>query len=204
MHKTRKFIFAITLLSLSACTRGQGINLYPYQQEKPTRNNFGLCHGFSCTHRTPAKIDDQTWREILKVFTPPAKTAQEEKNKIAQAVAEIETYIQRTTGLNKDRAEAENFESDQDQMDCIDETINTSRYLTFLEQDGAFKHHTVADPIHRGYFIDGKWPHNTAAIKEIETETVYTVDSYYFDNGIKPAIIEKYTWLSGWKPEQKN
>lgn len=202
MAKPNIFIIAFTLPLLCGCARGQGINLYSYWQEKPTRQNFDLCHGFSCTFRTPVSIEDATWENILLNFSPPAQSAKEERAQIATAIAQIEQYIQTATGMNKDLAQAENFESDEDQMDCIDETINTSRYLAFLEQDSVLKFHRRAKPIHRGYFIDGRWPHNTATIEEISTGRIFTMDSYYYDSGNPPAIVTKNEWLDGWKPEE--
>lgn len=197
--KYLKIILCIPLLC--ACTKGQGISLHQYKQEKPTRENFKLCHGYSCTHRTDISISDENWKRITSLFANPAANAKAERQNIAHAMALIEKTIIDISGMIPDRAEAKNFETDKDQMDCLDETINTSRYLSFLEKENAFKFHKTSSPIHRGYFIDGLWPHNTATITEIQTGDIYAVDSYYAETGLKAHIIPKDIWLDDWSPE---
>ncbi len=139
---------------------------------------------------------------MLDIFHPPAKNADEEKQKIALAIAKIETTINTITKMNPDRGKAENFESDEDQMDCIDETINTSLFLKFLEKDRAFKWHKVGEPIHRGYFIDAMWPHNSASIIENSSGEIFAVDSYWYDNGQPAQIIHMDIWMDSWDPTE--
>ena len=43
-------------------------------------------------------------------------------------------------------------------------------------------------------------PHTTAVIEDIGTGTRYAVDSWFFDNGIPPAIVELSAWKKGWGP----
>ena len=85
-------------------------------------------------------------------------------------------------------------------MDCIDETVNTDLYLSFLQTAGVFKFHEKTGPLHRGYFVDGMWPHNTAAAVERDSGAVYAIDSYYHDNGVKIDAVEKDVWLDRWRP----
>jgi hypothetical protein len=85
------------------------------------------------------------------------------------------------------------------QMDCIDESTNTTTYLYMLEQAGYLKWHTLVDRSTRfGIFIG--MPHATAVIEDINTHTRYAVDSWFFDNGIPPAIIELSAWKKGRDP----
>ncbi len=51
-------------------------------------------------------------------------------------------------------------------MDCIDESINTTLYLTMFQKFGLLREHQVEDRATRGWFIGG-WPHTTAVISEI-------------------------------------
>ncbi len=104
--------------------------------------------------------------------------------------------------MNPDLAKAENFESDQDQMDCIDETINTSLFLKFFERQDVLKWHEVGEPIHRGYFLDMKWPHNSATVIEKQSRDVYAVDSYWYDNGVPATIVHMDIWMTDWDPTE--
>ncbi len=187
---------------ICSCSKGQGISLHQYTSRQETPASFKLCHGFSCTYETDISIPNNKWNDIISNFSPSANNARQEKAQIAKAIAEIEIAVNKISGMNSDRAKAENFEQDQDQMDCLDETINTSRYLKFIEKEYVFKWHKTSNPIHRGYFIDGMWPHNSATITEIKTNKVYAVDTYYFDEGIPPPIIPKDIWLDNWKPQE--
>jgi len=87
-------------------------------------------------------------------------------------------------------------------MDCIDESSNTTTYMAMMQKDGLLRWHRVVDTKTRGYFIFG-WPHTTAVIKEKKTGRSWAVDSWFYDNGIPPAILPIAKWSDGWEPEQK-
>ncbi len=173
-----------------------------YTDYHETRQSFKLCHGYACTQRTPTGIEDTAWRDILSSFAKAAPTPEEERLRIAKAVGQIENHINQKTGMRLDRAEAVAFETDTHQMGCIDEAVNTSRYLRFLGEEGVFAFHKAYDPVHRGYFIDGMWPHNSGAVQENETSDIYVIDSYYQDSGHPADIVALDTWLDNWKPEE--
>ena len=196
-----RIIFLISLLFLAACAKGQGMSLRPYQDKHASPQSFSICHGFSCSYQTKTGFADEDWQKILRGFSPPAKDAHSERLKIADAVRKIEAYVNEHSGLNRDLGKAVSFEKDQDQMDCVDETINTSQYLAFLDRAGVFKFHSAVDPVHRGYFVDGMWPHNSAAVLENEGGAVFVIDSYYYDSGVKIAIVPLDEWLADWHPE---
>ena len=177
------------------------MSLMPYQDKNAGPQDFALCHGFSCSYETRTGIAEKEWKKILRGFSPPAKNAAAERLKIAEAVRKIEAYVNKHSGLNPDKGKAVRFEKDEDQMDCVDETINTSQYLAFLDREGVFKFHVAADPVHRGYFVDGMWPHNSAAVRETESGAVFVIDSYYYDSGSKIAVVPLDEWLADWHPE---
>ncbi len=196
----RRIFPLIAFLLLTACGNG-GMNLYPYKDDSFTRKNFAVCHGFNCYYRTAGQITDKQWAKLEKTFQPAAKTPEEERKRIGKAIGLMETYAGLSSGLNKDRAEAETFEEDRiTQMDCIDETINTDLYLSFLADAKLLKFHKPTNPVHRGYFVDGAWPHNSAAVKEIETGTVYVIDSYYPSHGKPAFVVPLKDWANFWRP----
>ncbi|GJL85607.1 MAG: hypothetical protein DHS20C02_13820 [Micavibrio sp.] len=168
----------------------------PYE----TRQSFKLCHGFNCTFRMPVGLDDKSWKNVMKPFKRPAKNAEKEREKMAAAIALIETYTNEQSGLAPDRGKAETFKAGHGQMDCIDEAVNTTRYLRFLDEEGVLVWHEAREPVHRGYIINGIYPHNAGAVREKETRAVYVIDSYYFDNGEEPAVVPLDIWLDNWRP----
>ncbi len=135
------------------------------------------------------------------MFKPPAKTAESERSKIAKAIAQMERYSGAKTGTDEDMAQASSIKSSNKQMDCLDETVNTTMYVGFLQQAGLLKFHEVAEPVHRGYIFDGRWPHNSAVIQEIDNaRAMYVVDSFYRENGQEPYIKPRQDWINGWRP----
>jgi hypothetical protein len=189
-----------TILLLGGCAKGNGISMMPYQDVHDGPHAFKLCHGFSCSEKSLVKLDEKQWKKVAAVFKKPAKTPEREREQITKAIAILEVESTKVASLTPDRGEAETFEGDQAQMDCIDEAINTTHYIEFMEEAGLLKYHDPAPPIHRGFFVDGQWPHNSGAVKEEDTGEVYAIDSYYFDAGTPPAVVPIDTWLDEWRP----
>lgn len=186
---------------MAACASGQGISLVPFQEAGENPHDFKVCHGFGCSFSTPVSLTKREWAKVSAPLKRRSKTAAAERKKIAKAVALMERVVRKSAGLGKDFGQATTFEKDRHQMDCLDETINTSRTLAFLDGDGLLRFNSVYEPIHRGYFIDGMWPHNSGAVRDNETGEVFAIDSYYSDNGGKVSIVPLATWLDEWRPE---
>ncbi|MFA5592883.1 MAG: hypothetical protein WC989_06190 [Micavibrio sp.] len=194
---------ALLSLFLLLCGCATGIPLQRYNDHPAARDDFMLCHGYGCNHMSRAGFDGKQWRKIEAVFKKsPAKTAEAERSKIARAIAMMEEFAGVKTGTAQDRAEADRVRTGPYQQDCIDETVNTNNYLTFLQEGGLLRFHEPAEPAHRGYFLDGAWPHNTAVVREKEGGALWAVDSYYRGNGEEPYIVPRADWLAGWKPQK--
>ena len=190
----------ILLFVLNACSAG--IDPYQWADRESTYEDFTLCHGYGCTHQMRLGLREHEWHDILKNFDKPAQSAEKERSQIAKSAAAFERYTHKISGLIEDQAEASRLPENEGQMDCIDETVNLSQFLSFLDEADVLKYHKATKPIHRGFFIDGKWPHNTATITEIKTGQVYAVDGYYRKGGEEPHIIEKEIWMANWRPNR--
>jgi len=161
-----------------------------------TPEQFTVCHGNGCSMRSEVSLEGTPWNQVMNLFNDPAKSPEAERNQISQAIAMIEEIVGEKIGTHTDVGKNVYRYYDQGQMDCVDETINTSMYLRFLKEAGALRWHAVAEPIHRGFF----WPHFTAVVSEIPSGASYSVDSGFFSNGEKPSIVPVKDWLSGWRP----
>lgn len=191
------FVFPVFLV---ACSTGLPIQNYNDRPVNP--DAFTLCHGYSCTSKTDTAFSPAEWQTVLNILQQnPAKTAEEERSKIGKAIAQMERFAGAKTGTDIDDKEAVGIKTSNYQMDCIDETINTTHYLTMLQKSGALKFYEAAEPTHRGYILDGAWPHNTAVVREKESGALFVVDSFYKANGEEPYIMPRQTWLNGWKPK---
>ncbi len=194
-------LLLLVLCLLTACATG--IPLEKYEIARATPQAFNLCHGYSCTYKTPTGFTDAEWNNIRYIFTQNAAANDtEERARIAAAIARMEQYSGAKTGTDEDAGEAVSLKTSTLQMDCIDETVNTTQYLTFIQEAGLLKFHEVAQPTHRGYFIDGRWPHNSAVIRDLNSKTLYVVDAFYRKNGEEPYILPRDVWLDGWSPDK--
>lgn len=187
--------------AVGACSTG--IQVKKYNPGEAVREDFKQCRGFGCSYLHETKFTKDEWKKIAAVFkTKPAQTAAEERIRIAEAIGLMERIIGAKTGAKADIGQASMTHKTPYQMDCIDETTNTTHYLQFLQEDGLLKFYKLGNPVHRGYFING-WPHNTATIRELSNNDQYVVDSYYRDNGVKPDIMPADEWLGGWRPPKE-
>lgn len=195
----RLLVLGILCAGLAGCATGIPVKKYNDLPASP--ESFMLCHGYSCTKKSEAGFSNAEWNTILAVFSKnPAKDAEAERAKIGRAIALMEQYSGAKTGTDDDDAEAVGIKRNLKQLDCIDETVNTTMYIGFLQKAGVLRFHEGAEPTHRGYLIDGKWPHNTAVIRETGNGALFVVDSFYRKNGEEPHIMPRSTWLAGWKP----
>jgi len=169
----------------------------------PTIDSFSICYGHSCETIKQISLTKSQWSEVTSIFSPQAKSAQAERALIAKAIAKMEDIVGIIAGTSHDLAfNYKGLFSDEHQMDCIDESTNSTNYLIMMQNQGLLKWHTVENTKTRGYLIFG-WPHTTAVIKDTQQQD-WAVDSWFYDNGIEPAILTIEKWQSGWEPEKKS
>lgn len=165
----------------------------------PSWQRFSVCYDNGCRSLDHVSLTEQQWEQLRALFAPPAETAAEERQRIRAAIALMETFVGAATGTWRDKGGTFNFRM-AGQMDCVDESINTSLYLTLFHKYGMLRHHRVHDRATRGWFIFG-WPHTTAVIREDAGNALWAVDSWFLDNGNPPFILPLDVWKKGWKPK---
>lgn len=195
MFRTFLLIIVFSSLGLSACGHVSGLNLGRYPDPKATPYNFIFCHGYNCSSQTQTGLNKKEWNKIKWIFRYKSKSAKIERQKIAKAIALIEKYIGQVTGTENDLPKAPIKRVSNFELDCIDETVNTTKYLNFLQSEKLLKFHTVDCPVYKGMLFNGVYPHNSASVQEIETGQVYVIDSYIFKNGVQPDIRPLESWL---------
>lgn len=195
-----KKILSLLVVCLTVGGCATGINIKKYNPGDATKESFKQCRGFGCSYRVQTGFTQTEWKRVVaSMKTKPAKNAAEERTKIAETIALMERIIGPKTGADADIAESSMTSKTPYQLDCIDETTNTTHYLQFLEEEGLLKFYKPGLPIHRGYFING-WPHNTATIRDRATNAQYAVDSYFHESGVKADIMPRDIWLDYWHP----
>lgn len=163
--------------------------------------SFYVCHGYGCQQQSLIGMAKKEWQAIDTLFRTPAGNAIEERQRIASAIALFERAAGRKTGTSGDIPKTPFSIYDNSQLDCVDESINTSTYLKMLERFGLLRWHRTALPVRRGtpLFFN---IHFTGTVVEMESGVRYAVDSWFFANGEKPSILPAKTWQAGWHPNQ--
>ena len=189
--------------ALGACTHERnwpGSDHYAdFQVDAPNKNTVSVCHAYTCKMRTKFRFTDADIDELKAIFKKVKKgdTPVEERRAVAYAVGWMETRVGKAIGTDKDRPGMD-FEASGDptQMDCVDESTNTTSYMLVMQNNGLIKYHTVGTPFSKDQLWKGVagWTHWTAVLKETSNGQRWAVDSWIYANGENPAVVEVEKW----------
>lgn len=188
------------LAALALCAGTARADVLPRDDivTRPTPRHFSVCHGNGCRLLSVIGLSDAQWAAIKALLTPPPRDAAEERQRLRPAIALFERYAGEATGTWKDRGGT--FNGGPGQIDCIDESVNTTGYLTLLRDQGLLRFHAIADRATRGWFLFG-WPHTTAVLRDTGDDSEWVVDGWFLDNGEPPFVLPLTTWKAGWHPD---
>jgi len=154
---------------------------------------FTICYNYGCNRTARVRPAAWEWQTVVNQFKPPARSAAEERQMIRRAIAVLEYIAGTQTPTFRDRGRNPIIDDWPGQMDCIDESTNTARYLELLQAQGLLRWHTVVGRAYRApHLFD---PHWAGQIVERETRDHYVVDSWHLDNGEPPFIQVLNEWL---------
>ncbi len=162
--------------------------------QKADAQTFRVCHGYDCIFRTKLTLSPADQQRIRALMNGGARSAASERSALRSAVSLFEKRSTAVIGV-RDKPKMEFGRSRiKGQMDCVDESTNTDNFIRYLAQKGWLRHHTPQRRTSRGFFIDGRYPHWTAVIRD-KSGKDWAVDSWYGAGGEKPDI----TALEAWK-----
>ncbi len=172
-------------------------------KQTPSLNGFDMCHGGGCANVNHVSLSKEEWQQVINAFEPKPIDAESERNDIANAIGLMEQLVGAKTATGTDRGGTFGNSDYPGQLDCNDESTNSTTYMKLMKQAGLIQFHEIVDTKTRNFFFNG-WPHTTAVIWEKSPEQrdnqMYAVDAWFYDNG-KPAVIVPLTsWKDGWKP----
>lgn len=193
-----RLLLAIAAIQMSACA---GMRAAAFTA--PTPRNIPVCSGYGCANIDTVRLDEAEWRAVRARFHPRADSPAAERRLIAGAIGQLERSVGPKTGTEGDKGGTFPGMFEAGQMDCIDESTNTTVYLRLLVAENLLHWHEVGPDATRGYFLFG-WPHTTATIREKNSGDEYAVDSWFFDNGVEPVVIPLKQWRAGWRPPAHN
>ena len=179
----KRILTFVLALMASTCVLAEDDSLDDDQQIA----RLDICYDYGCATRKRVYVFESDWapvRELLLV----SKNALDERERIAAAVGLMEQIIGRMTPTHADLPGNDFDEAlPHGQMDCIDESMNTSRYLSLFQDQGLLKWHRVVGRVYRApIIIDQHW---AAQIEERESTRRFAVDSWFRGNG-EPAIVQ--------------
>ncbi len=196
-------VFALGLGGCAGQAPGPDTYLYAYgRTTSPKPDDFVHCYGFTCRITVSTSIAPAELQRIGTLFATPSRTAVEERQRLAQAVALWEQIIGAKTGTSADVGSetGDRRWNDLFQQDCMDETFNTTTYLMIMNDAGWIRFHTIVYPASRGIQNGFVAPHHAATLQENATQRRFVVDSWFYDNGKPPVVMPVEIWEKGWYP----
>lgn len=166
---------------------------------------FQQCHAYGCKVVDQVALSPKQWKTIEKTFRPKPTSAHAERKALAKAIGAFETEVGPMTGTDTD-VYGTFVQMGRDQLDCVDESTNTTIYLSLLEEKGLMRFHETLGPTSRLPLIHyaGRWPHQTAVIREKGSGALFAVDSWFHNNGAPAEVVPLQDWKDGWKPAERH
>ncbi len=166
--------------------------LYGGQVVAAAPDSVKVCFNYGCKARQNVPLKGVLWKKVRKVFAQRFRNPAEEREGIRQAVALMEQLAGYRTGTSADKARNTGT-GERGQMDCIDESTNTTTYLRLFEKKGWLRRHNVKErKFRRPFLFDDHWG---AVIEEKSSGALFVVDSWYLDNGQPPFIQPMDQWM---------
>ena len=168
---------------------------------EPEPARFSVCYGHTCSIVVTVGVSMDDWERVRTVFRDASVSPADERARIADAIALMETVVGARTGTWRDYGGDLKGFARPGQMDCVDEATNSTTYLKMFAGDGLLKWHEVRPILKRGHLLWGL-PHATAVIVDTASGEAWAVDSWYLDNGLPPYIVPYRIWKDGWRPPE--
>ncbi len=166
--------------------------------------DFSVCYQYGCEKIARLSMSEKAWEQITTLFRNEYSSAAYERALLTEYIARIEQFVGRETKTQFDRAGTfimylNALAQKSNQMDCVDESINTLSYLKMLAADVGLKYHAISGLITRGGLRAG-YPHTAVLLEDLVTGQEYVIDSWFYDNGRPAVVLPYHLWKGGWSP----
>ncbi|MBJ6124629.1 hypothetical protein [Microvirga splendida] len=162
---------------------------------EPAGGRIIACHGYGCTRRLALSIDGGLLSRARGILRAAQGSPAAERRALAEVIGSYTAYLSVSLGGKPDvPGSPAQMSGVHGQMDCLDETANTTSLLLVLQERGLLTHHVVEHPVSRGFFLDGRYPHFTAVIAEKRTGEGWAVDPWKKPPGRRPEILPLDQW----------
>ncbi|MGE3307904.1 MAG: hypothetical protein AB7I52_18260 [Rhizobiaceae bacterium] len=187
-------ILGVALLATAASGCTSISSNYTGSMTAPEVSRIYVCSGYDCYYKSRLDLTAADGRRFAQIMAKGSRSAAAERAAISNAVQYFEERSYSVTGVRDEPQSTFGAARHKGQMDCIDESTNTHSLLKYLHARRLLKHHTVESNVSRGLFVDGRYPHSTAVVRE-NGGAKWAVDSWYAPMGGAPDIIPLKEWL---------
>ncbi len=183
----------VTLAGLAGCSTTTGsVSSTASYGLKP--QSLTVCSGYGCKIKEKFSISTREQKRLARIMRPAKASAKAERRAVKRAIAFLEKVAQRNLRFARDVKKSYiKHSGKRGQMDCIDESLNTTGYLYFMRSAGLLTHHKpTRNYAERGWIVTGH-PHKAAVMTD-KSGQHWVVDSWFRDNGGVPDIMPYRAW----------
>ena len=192
----------LVMLALTGCVSSGTSPLAWYATQDaraPQGLTLGICHGFGCMLQTSVRLSEADMAVLAGIMEAGRESPQAERAAVARAVMWVEERVGPVVGSHADIGGLDIQNAGvPGQMDCLDETTNTTTTLILLAENGLLNHHTPGYPVARGFFLDGRYPHATAVMTETASGEKWAVDPWPYANAENVDVKPLDEWFNTW------
>ncbi|HMK67307.1 MAG TPA: hypothetical protein VK433_02070 [Stellaceae bacterium] len=199
-------LLAVLLLALaSGCAPAPSGSLYLkdyqslYHGREPTPADFYTCHQWECKEIARVSLTPDEWAQAIAPLTVTAPDARSERRQIAQGIVVMEGLTGERMAASP-KSKSQYYGGDSDDLDCIDDSINTWVYMIMLERAGLLVHHTVGGIAHGGSLLTMDI-RNSAVLVVKTTGEAYAIDPTQAEDGGPPPTFPLAMWEGDWPPD---
>ncbi len=170
-------------------------SVVPFTAQATSNNVIKVCSGYGCVISDTFTFTDADNTDLKVSMSNPDGTAAGERAAVALTIGLMERKARAKLRYRPDvrKAYIKNS-SKRGQMDCVDESLNTTAYLKHLQALGLLKFHRPKKHYAlRGFILDGRYPHKSAVMTDA-SGTRWTVDSWYGDDGQPAQVMKHAEW----------
>ncbi|MBZ6076528.1 hypothetical protein [Microvirga puerhi] len=196
-HLISAFLPLFLAMPAGNASAGQGAQSWFLEQGyvPPEKGQIIACHGYGCARRTAVPVDATLIHRASAILKSAKTSPETERRALGEVVKLYTSYLATQFGSPPDTPKSPPSKAGvSGQMDCVDETANTTSLLLILQDNGLLAFHEVERPQSRGLFLDGRYPHTTAIISEKANHRKWAVDPWAKAPGERPDILPLSQW----------
>lgn len=163
-----------------------------------------VCFNWSCKSRQTMIFTPEDIEHVKKYMATCSDTTLHDRlQRVRIGIWQMESLAEKYQPLLANDLPKNEFEENRaGRTDCIDNSSNTTTYLHILRDIGELPGWTISSPDVRNRFLL-HLVHWSAVIIDQDSESSWTVDSWFRHNGHLPMVMPLQDWYAekeAWKP----